>query len=268
PSRNSGRCKDQAIIAPVRDQQCRRRNGSRNCRIQPGDDIVRAAPITPPQSPNPKRMFVMARSAKKKISRAARRGAVGKPKAPARKAAGKAKASGRSRGPTPKPVVIDVHAHILVPEVMNKTFEHTQYARSVAAQGVPEPLLKRMTEAPPRLKDMDEAGVDIQVLSPSIMQQCTYGMEPEQALAMERLGNDRVAEAVAQHPHRLVGLGSLPLQDVARSTGELERCVRELGLRGVIISSHINGTELGDPRLRPFWGQAAGWGTVIFLLPV
>jgi len=212
-------------------------------------------------------MFVMARSAKKKISRAARRGVVGKPKAPARKAADKAKASGRSRGPTPKPVVIDVHAHILVPEVMNKTFEHTQYARSVAAQGVPEPLLKRMTEAPLRLKDMDEAGVDIQVLSPSIMQQCTYGMEPEQALAMERLGNDRVAEAVAQHPHRLVGLGSLPLQDVARSTGELERCVRELGLRGVIISSHINGTELGDPRLRPFWAKAEELGAVIFIHP-
>src|SRR5262249_58084220 len=108
----------------------------------------------------------------RKISRAGRGGAVGKRKAPARKAAGKAKASGRSRGRTRKPVVIDVHAHILVPEVMNKTFEHTQYARSVAAQGVPEPLLKRMTEAPLRLKDMDEAGVAIQVLSPRITQQC------------------------------------------------------------------------------------------------
>ena len=47
------------------------------------------------------------------------------------------------------------------------------------------------------------------------MQQCTYGMEPDDALAMDRLGNDRVAEAVAQHPDRLVGLGSLPLHEVA-----------------------------------------------------
>src|SRR5262249_57096425 len=135
PCGSPGGCEDQAIIAPAPDHQCRRRTGSRNCRTQPGDGIVRAAPIIPPQSPNPKRMFVMARSAKKKISRAARRGAVGKPKAPARKAAGKAKASGRSRGPTPKPVVIDVHAHILLPEAMNKTFEHTQYPRRRAGHG-------------------------------------------------------------------------------------------------------------------------------------
>jgi aminocarboxymuconate-semialdehyde decarboxylase len=149
----------------------------------------------------------------------------------------------RSRGPTPRPTVIDVHAHVLVPEVMKLTYEHSQYARAVAGPGgVPEPLFKRMTEVPLRLQEMDATGVDIQVISPSIMQQCTYEMEPQEALKMDRFGNDRVAEAVTQHPDRLVG-------------------------RGAIISSHVNGVELGDERLRPFWAKAEELGAVIFVHP-
>ena len=206
----------------------------------------------------------MVKSAKKQKQRPSKRPAPSKARKPARKAAKSAK----SRGPAPKPVVIDVHAHVLVPEVMKLTYEHSQYARAMAAAGgMPEPILKRMTEVPLRLKEMDATGVDIQIISPSIMQQCTYSVEPEEAIKMDRLGNDRVAEDVARHPDRLVGLGSLPLHDVALSAAELERCVRDLKLRGVIISSHINGVELGDERLRPFWAKAEALGAVIFIHP-
>jgi aminocarboxymuconate-semialdehyde decarboxylase len=184
-----------------------------------------------------------------------------------------AKVSPRSRAPRGRPVVIDVHAHVLVPEVMRATYAQSQYAHTVAGKdqgsthGMPEPLLRRMTEAPLRLAQMDATGVDIQVISPSIMQQCTYGLEPEQALELERMGNEAVADVVARHPDRLVGLGSLPLQDVALSAAELERCMRELDLRGVIVSSHVNGTELGDARLAPFWAKAEELGAVIFVHP-
>src|SRR5437763_10760639 len=151
---------------------------------------------------------------------------------------------------------------------MKRTFEHSQYARAVAGgNGVPEPLFQRMTELPLRLREMDATGVDIQIISPSIMQQCTYAFDPQQALEMDRRSNDRIAEAVAQHPDRLVGLGSLPLHDVALSVAELERCARNLNLRGVIISSHVNGTELGHARLRPFWSKAEELGAVICIHP-
>jgi aminocarboxymuconate-semialdehyde decarboxylase len=99
------------------------------------------------------------------------------------------------------------------------------------------------------------------------MQQCTYALDPQEALEADRYSNDRVAELVAQHKDRLIGLGSLPLHDVALSASELERCLRNLDLRGVIISSHVNGTELGDARLRPFWAKAAELGAVIFVHP-
>jgi aminocarboxymuconate-semialdehyde decarboxylase len=201
---------------------------------------------------------------RKQPARASKRRASSKSGKPARTTAKPAK----SRGPAPKPIVIDVHAHVLVPEVMKLTYEHSQYARAVAGPGgVPEPLFKRMTDVQLRLREMDGTGVDIQVISPSIMQQCTYGAEPQEALKMDRFSNDRVAEAVARHPDRLVGLGSLPLHDVALSAAELERCVRDLKLRGVIISSHINGVELGDERLRPFWAKAEELRAVIFIHP-
>ena len=192
------------------------------------------------------------------------RAAGAKDRQPARKAAKSAK----SKGPTPKPVVIDVHAHVLVPEVVKLTYAHSQYAKTVAGPaGMPEPLFKRMTDARLRLTEMDATGVDIQIISPSIMQQCTYGVDPEAAIEMDRLGNDRVAETVARHPDRLVGLASLPLHDAALAAAELERCVRDLELRGAIVSSHVNGIELGDQRLRPFWAKAEALGAVIFIHP-
>jgi len=186
----------------------------------------------------------------------------------------RAKASARARGPAAKPIVIDVHAHIIVPEVLNFSYEHSMFARAVAEKGrdgrsggIPEPLMQRMTDMSLRFKDMDATGVDIQVISPSILQQCTYWAEPNAALKMERLGNERVAEVVAKHPDRLVGLGSAPMQDVALACQELERCMHELRLKGIIISSNVNGAEIGDPKFRPFWAKAEQLGAVIFVHP-
>jgi aminocarboxymuconate-semialdehyde decarboxylase len=198
-----------------------------------------------------------------------------KKKTVAMKAAGaKAKSTRRPPRAAPKPVVIDFHAHIVVPEVLDFTDEHSLFAQSVAGKtegGRPaalgEEFRSRMTDMPQRLRDMDAMGVDIQVISPSILQQCTYFAEPEAALKMERLGNERVAEAVAQHPDRLVGLGSVPMQDAALAAQELARCTGELGLKGVIISSHVNGVDLGDARFRPFWAKAEQLGATVFIHP-
>jgi hypothetical protein len=67
---------------------------------------------------------------RKQPARASKRRIRSKPGKPARTTAKPA----RSRGPAPKPTVIDVHAHILVPEVMKLTYEHSQYARAVAGR--------------------------------------------------------------------------------------------------------------------------------------
>ena len=94
--------------------------------------------------------------------------------------------------------------------------------------------MARMTDLATRLADMDAMGVDIQVISPSILHQCTYSLDPQEALRLERIGNDHVAETVAKKPDRLIGLGSVPLQDATLAAAEMERAVRDLGLKGII----------------------------------
>jgi aminocarboxymuconate-semialdehyde decarboxylase len=232
----------------------------------------------------------MSKAAKKrkKTSAASRRPARSKAKAPprakatstrakaksARAKATRAKVKARPKGPAPKPVVIDFHAHTVIPELLEFAYEKSMFAKRIAtgapggrAPGLPEEFERPMTNMARRLGDMDQMGVDIQVVSPSILHQCTYFAEPEEALKMERLGNERIAEMVSRHPDRLVGLGSVPLQDALLASEELTRCVEDHGLKGVIISSHVNGIELGDARLRPFWAKAEQLGCVVFIHP-
>ncbi len=175
---------------------------------------------------------------------------------------------------TKKPVVIDFHAHIAVPEVLEVTFGHSQFARAITKArpgskgiGIPKQALDRMSDMNLRFKEMDRMGVDIQIISPSILQQCTYWASPEEGLRMERQSNDRVAEAVSKYPDRLVGIGSVPLQDVRLAVKELERAVNKNGLKGVIIGSNVNGDELGHKKFKPFWRKAERLGAVIFIHP-
>jgi aminocarboxymuconate-semialdehyde decarboxylase len=172
-----------------------------------------------------------------------------------------------------KPVVIDFHAHVATAEVFAATYKLSVIGRLRAkAEGgaihpMPEGQMARMTDLATRLTDMDAMGVDIQVISPSILHQCTYSLDPQEALRLERIGNDHVAETVARKPDRLIGLGSVPLQDARLAAGEMERAVRTLGLKGIVIASRVNETELGDKSLRPFWQSAQALGVPIFIHP-
>jgi len=72
---------------------------------------------------------------------------------------------------------------------------------------------------------------------------------------------------VRQHPRRFVGLGTLPMQGPDLAVRELERCVRDLGLRGVQIGSHVNGTNLDHPSLFPVLEAAERLGAAVFVHP-
>ena len=184
----------------------------------------------------------------------------------------------RSRSPKSGRFVVDFHAHMLVPEVVEFARDH------VVKTGLPENARltkkviqqtkkwneaagRRMGDFKLRIKDMDKMGVDVQVLTPSLVHQCTYWADPEISLKMEQLTNDRVAERVTSTPDRFVGLGGVPLQSPELATQELERCIKELGLKGVQISSQAADMELGDERLRPFWTKAVELGAVIYVHP-
>ncbi len=120
-----------------------------------------------------------------------------------------------------------------------------------------------------RLKDMDRMGIDIQAVSPA-PNQTYYWTEPGLGAEVSRMVNDRLAEIVATWPDRFVGLGTVPLQNVELAVTELERCVRQLGLRGVEINPNVAGKELTDPGLNldRFFAKARELDIVIFMHPI
>ncbi|HKH91743.1 MAG TPA: amidohydrolase family protein [Gemmatimonadaceae bacterium] len=94
---------------------------------------------------------------------------------------------------------------------------------------------------------MDAAGIDVQILS-----QSAPGVQifAPIAAALARESNDQLADAVRRHPTRFAGLAAVAPQDPASAAKEMERAVRTLGLKSVIINSHTRGELLDDPK---FW---------------
>jgi aminocarboxymuconate-semialdehyde decarboxylase len=117
-----------------------------------------------------------------------------------------------------------------------------------------------------RIEDCDETGVDLQVLS-TVPVMFNYGKHPEHAHDLARLLNDDIARTVADRPRRFAGLGTLPLQAPELAVRELERCVRELGLAGVQIGTHVNDWNLNAPELFPVFQAAEEVGAAVFVHP-
>lgn len=118
-----------------------------------------------------------------------------------------------------------------------------------------------------RLADMDRLGIDVQAISPS-PGQYFYFTDADTGREAARAVNDGMAASVAQHPDRLVGMGTVPLQDTRLAIEEMRRCVQELDLRGIEISTNVNGADFHGESLRPFWAAAEELGVLIFIHPL
>jgi aminocarboxymuconate-semialdehyde decarboxylase len=95
----------------------------------------------------------------------------------------------------------------------------------------------------------------------------SYWARAQDTLDLSRLLNDHIAGLVERHPTRFVGLGTVPMQEPELAIQELERCVRELGLAGIEIGSHINGRNLDDPRVVEVFTAAQEIGAAVFVHP-
>jgi len=175
---------------------------------------------------------------------------------------------------------VDIHCHYLNRDAAAKLahLNPSQYEPSVkvASQLTREVNVKQMQDRAPKLStievriaDMDRMGIDIQAVCPA-PQQTYYWTEPGLGLEVSRMINDRLAQIVATWPDRFVALGTVPLQNVELAVAELERCVKQLGLRGVEINPNVAGRELTDPSLNldRFFAKARELDIVIFMHPI
>ena len=116
-----------------------------------------------------------------------------------------------------------------------------------------------------RIAEMDEAGVDIQVLS-----LCVPGCEQFDAsdgAAMARQTNDELAQVIRKRPDRYVGLAALAPQDPVGAANELQRAVSELGMRGAKLNSHVRGEYLDNRKYWPVFEMAEKLDVPIYLHP-
>ncbi|MFZ2997663.1 amidohydrolase family protein [Sphingobium sp.] len=174
-------------------------------------------------------------------------------------------------------LVVDIHCHYAVGaadahlrEVMAEAPPAMPFT-SVASQKVNvaqfAAIGPRLHGVRERLEDMDRFGVDVQAISPS-PGQYFYFAEAELGRDLSQIINDGIADAVATHPDRFVGIGHVPLQNTEMAIAEMRRCVKDLGFRGVEINSNVNGLELADPSFRPFFAAAEELGMLVFMHPL
>ncbi len=116
-----------------------------------------------------------------------------------------------------------------------------------------------------RLRHMDSAGIDVQVLS--FGQPGPQGFSSDIAIPMARDANERLHATVQKHPDRFAGFAALPTADPDAAARELERAVRELGFKGAMIHGHTQGAFLDDRKFWPIFEAAEALNVPIYLHP-
>jgi aminocarboxymuconate-semialdehyde decarboxylase len=171
---------------------------------------------------------------------------------------------------------VDVHAHVIpenfpaylgrfVPANWPSMVPAHECHRHVMISGkVYRTVSDRCWDVPRRIEDMTEMGLAMQAISP-MPELLSYWMDPKDAFQLLRFMNEKIAEMVALSGGRLVGLGAVPLQDMALALAELDYVVDKLGFAGVEIGSNINGKPPGDPEFAPFFEACEAKGVAVFV---
>src|SRR5215510_12728880 len=155
--------------------------------------------------------------------------------------------------------VIAIEEHYWDKEVA-ATFDATD-----AMRGAPSIVERLYDHGALRIKEMDEAGIDVQVLSHGAP--ATQRGEPDVVTRLARGANDRLREIVRAHPDRFAAFGCLPTPDPKAAADELERCVTKLGFKGAMVHGQTNGVYHDDKRFWPVFERAAALDVPIYLHP-
>ncbi|PYT87202.1 MAG: hypothetical protein DMG41_16520 [Acidobacteria bacterium] len=115
-----------------------------------------------------------------------------------------------------------------------------------------------------RIKDIQAAGVDVEVLSCPPLYTALDDHLPE----LCRLVNDRLAGSCLRYPRRFKAFAHLPFNDMDALLKEMSRCLDQLGFVGVFITSNIGGHYLDAPQFEEFWHEADKRRVPVFLHPL
>ncbi len=157
-------------------------------------------------------------------------------------------------------MVVDFQHHFVPVELAKKRGLYSEGTTYLQEGGLPATTMHaKLYDLDLQLRDMDEAGVDVSVLS------CLLGWDAP--LEECRFINDTLSEVQRKYPGRFVGLAQAPVLEGKEALQELDRAIRSLGLRGVTITSQIKGVSLDSPRLYDFYEKVCELDVPIFVHP-
>jgi len=158
---------------------------------------------------------------------------------------------------------IDMHAHCYFQDAIDLMGAE---AASVLppVKGVPEHFLAQPDRLALRLQQMDEMGIDMEVLS---INPFWYGKDRETAAKICALQNAHFAELRAAYPQRFQAFASISLQFPDLAVKQLDDAVRKQGLAGAAIGGSVMGESFSSPRFAPVLAKAEELGCVLFIHP-
>jgi aminocarboxymuconate-semialdehyde decarboxylase len=172
---------------------------------------------------------------------------------------------------------IDIHTHILPENIPDfgakygyRGFIHLDHHKPGCARMMQDDKFFRevcsnVWDPRTRMEECDQHHVHVQVLS-TVPVMFSYWAKAEDTWDLSKFLNDHIADIIQQHPTRFVGLGTIPMQDAELAIMELERC-KQIGLVGIQIGSHINGVNLGEPRLFQIFQACEQLDMCVFVHP-
>ncbi len=158
-----------------------------------------------------------------------------------------------------KPEIITIEEHYWDKETSS------YFGSSDAMRGAPHIMERLFDYSSLRIKEMDEAGIDIQVLSHGAPS--TQRGEAETMVKVAKSANDRLAEIVKAHPKRFAAFGQIPTPDPKAAADELERCVTKLGFVGAMVHGPTNGVFFDDKQFWPIYERAQMLDVPLYIHP-
>jgi 6-methylsalicylate decarboxylase len=116
-----------------------------------------------------------------------------------------------------------------------------------------------------RLRMMDDARVDMQVLSPG--GPMPYFVSEEAGVESARIANDLYRQLVDARPGRIGAFGLVPLPHVDAAIAEAGRALDELDVAGIAIGTSVLGRTIADPAFDPFYAELDRRGAVLYVHP-
>jgi aminocarboxymuconate-semialdehyde decarboxylase len=178
-----------------------------------------------------------------------------------------------------KPRCLDIHAHHvgqpLVERIRAEGGQHgvsivkgDDGATRIAVGGrlTGMPLIPPLNDEAARLKWMDEAGIDVQLLA-GWMDLAGYHLPTEAGEWLARAQNETLADMVARRPDRYAAAAAVPLQDAAAAADELRHAVQRLGHRAVQIGARVEEEGLDAPQYDAFWSAAQELNVPVIIHP-